>query len=367
VAGFLAAPSGIGASARGNFDLFSRLGLNPTSANISPLAPVDGMIPWADDGRNDMTSGPIVIHANPPEFPAALARLGRRQIANRLVIGYWAWELEHIPDSWARAFELVHEVWTPSTFVAAAMRKRTGKPVRVVPPIIDLPTGPRPLRETLGLPADRRIVLAGFDARSSVARKNPMAAIEAFRLAFGDSPDALLVMKVLGRKVHAAADMVCRTVEAMPNAKLVDAVLTPDEMLGLVEAADVVLSLHRSEGFGILPAQALLLGKPVIATDWSGSRDFLTPDSFAAVPARLIPVADPQGIYPSEGRWADPDIAVAAVHLRRLAHDAQARRDLSDAARSASTRFFDPVRLAENLGVPFWQACGQPASPVGVG
>ena len=116
-------------------------------------------------------------------------------------------------------------------------------------------------------------------------------------------------------------------------------------------ACDIVLSLHRSEGFGLVPAEAMLAGLPVVATDWSGTQDFLTPESAALVPARLVPVHDPRGVYDLPGAvWAEPDVSVAANHLRRLADDPAARLALGQAGRAAAQRRLGTDGLLAALG-----------------
>src|SRR5690606_18084136 len=107
------------------------------------------------------------------------------------------------------------------------------------------------------------------------------------------------------------------------------------DMMGLTAASDIVISLHRSEGFGLVPAQAMALGKPVIATGWSGNMEFMTPHNSAPVSYSLIPVDDPEGTFDGAGQmWADADIEEAADWLRRLAGDATLRRNMGEKAAS---------------------------------
>ena len=70
-----------------------------------------------------------------------------------------------------------------------------------------------------------------------------------------------------------------------------------------------MLSLHRSEGFGLVPAEAMLLGRAVVATGWSGNMDFMDADSAALVGYRLVPARDPRGVFEAPGAdWAEPDL-----------------------------------------------------------
>jgi glycosyltransferase involved in cell wall biosynthesis len=78
--------------------------------------------------------------------------------------------------------------------------------------------------------------------------------------------------------------------------------------------------LHRSEGFGLTVAEAMLAGLPAIATDWSGNTDFLDANTGCLVGWRPVPAVDPQATYDFRHMtWAEPsveDAAAALVHLR---------------------------------------------------
>jgi glycosyltransferase involved in cell wall biosynthesis len=124
----------------------------------------------------------------------------------------------------------------------------------------------------------------------------------------------------------------------------------------LTASADIVLSLHRSEGFGLVPAEAMLLGKPVIATGWSGNMDFM--DTTCAVPIgyRLVPAHDPRGVYDVPGaEWAEADPDEAVAQLRRLADDPALRAAIGVRARAAALARLTTAPLAEalrGLGLP---------------
>ena len=77
------------------------------------------------------------------------------------------------------------------------------------------------------------------------------------------------------------------------------------------------LSLHRAEGFGLLLKQGILLDKFVVATDWSGSKDFMTGPMAVPVSYNLVPVADQDGPFASYPhlRWADPDLDDAVKRI----------------------------------------------------
>ena len=224
-------------------------------------------------------------------MPHALWTLGRARVRGRRIIGYWAWELPRLPDDWNASFRYVHEMWVPSTFTRDAVAAATDKPVHVVPhPIPDVAPTPN-MRGKLGLPADALVVLNVFHLGSAFSRKNPLASVAAFRKAFGDARDRILAIKLINNGGPDARRELDAAIAGASNIRVIEGMLPEADMAGLMDAADIVISLHRSEGFGLVPAQAMALGKPVIATAWSGNLDFMRKDNSALVSLLVDPGA----------------------------------------------------------------------------
>ena len=296
---------------------------------------------------------PLALHVNAPHVAAALLRLPRGLLRGRRVAGYWAWELPVVPPAWRTGLPFVHEVWTPSRFTAAAIEPLMPGRVRVVPHCLACrPPAPSGLlRADFGLPDGAIVVLVSFSIASSFARKNPLAAIAAHKQAFGERADRILVMKV-GHAGPFAADMALlqQAAGGAANIRFETRILPPGDNHALMACCDIVLSLHRSEGFGLVPAEAMLLRRPVIATDWSGNVDFMDASCAAMVPYRLVRAVDPRGVFEADGAvWAEADIGAAAQHLARLADDAEARRGLGGAAHRAAMQRLGPAPLAAAL------------------
>jgi glycosyltransferase involved in cell wall biosynthesis len=296
-----------------------------------------------------------LLHVNSPLLPLALLRAPRSLVRGRRVIGYWAWELPTVPDTWRAGLPFVHEIWGLSSFTADAFRHwlppDAPQVVRTVPIPLVAPPVPSALdRAAFGLPADAVVVLVSCNLASSFVRKNPLGAIAAFRTAFGDRPDRLLLLK-LGNPDHAAADFskLREAASGVSNIRFDTRMLPAADSHALTACADIVLSLHRSEGFGLVPAEAMLLGRAVIATGWSGNMDFMDADSAALVGFQLVPARDPRGVFEAPGAmWAEPDIAEAAAHLVRLADDPASRAALAECGRQMAYRCLgdEPLRQA---------------------
>src|SRR4051812_11181890 len=197
----------------------------------------------------------------------------------RRVVGLWWWEVMAFPARWLRAFDAVDEVWVGSRFVADALAAVSPVPVVAIPMPVATPRPARGGRAALGLPDGFAFGFV-FDYASVVERKNPLGLIEAFRRAFppGGGVGPALVLKTIGGDRDADAHgAVLAAAAGHPGIRVIDRHLAPAEKDALIAHLDCYVSLHRSEGFGLTLAEAALLNVPVIATDYGGTRDFLTP------------------------------------------------------------------------------------------
>lgn len=335
VVGLFGASHGIAASARKAVRAFEALGV--------PVDQVDAtgaQLGWLPRSREPLPAGPWIFHVNAPEMMAALARLDPRRLKGPRY-GYWAWELPAAPPAWLRHADAIDEIWAPSAYTAQAFAGAPA-PVRVVPHPFFLEDyrGVEPEPREAGFQA-----VALFDFNSSAARKNPEGAVEAFSRAFGDDPAARLVIKTQNGHLHRDALERLRRL-APANVLVEDAVWPYGRVKGLIAAADVLISLHRAEGFGLTMAEAMALGTPVVATAWSGNLDFMDETCGLMIPARQVAVEDPQGIYRGQ-TWAEPDLAAAAEALKRLRLKPELGRRLVEAGRR---------RVAERLSPQAWFA-----------
>lgn len=262
--------------------------------------------------------GTVVIHANPPQFQLALCQLGKNFLRNKHLVAYWAWELEAIPAVWKQALQYVDEVQVPSQFIQRALRAHTGKKISVVPH--DVPEPGR--RKTAYAEGGVLRCLYIFDAASSFARKNPLAALQAFERAFAPG-QAELTFKVSNSQSDAPTFTAFREACArVPGVRLLTEIMTPEAMEELYLRHDVYLSLHRSEGYGLTIREAMRYGLHAVATGWSGNMDFMQGPLAHPVPYTLAPVRMDDGPYKGlRAHWAEADVDAAANILRGLRKD----------------------------------------------
>ena len=257
-------------------------------------------------------------------------------------IVYPFWELSEIPRAFRRALRAQDAAWAPSTIVAEALRS-IGVEAPLIRQPVAIPPGPRlvPIRPA-GEPLS---VLTYLDFDSFPARKNVRAAVTAFRRAFPSGHPAALTVKVRGTAGAEDRAWLASQVAEDRRIRVVDATLPWGEVEELVRACDVFVSLHRSEGFGFGAAEALAHGKAVVATDYGGTADFVTPVTGYPVDRRLVDVR--RGEYPGwkSQRWADPSVEHAAETLVAIDRDrdAAAARGLAGRAWMAAHHAPDAV------------------------
>ncbi len=249
-------------------------------------------------------------------------------------IAYWVWELAEFPQELFSAISLVDEIWAPSQFVAEGIKHVTQKPVHIIPYAVSQESPAALTRRHFNLPDEKTIFLTAFDVNSFLKRKNPDATIRAFQDAFEpDNPNSpILAIKVHGSKGHSdVRDVLEAHIEGAANIFIIDQTLKRDEYLALHHLADVFVSLHRSEGFGLNIAEAMLIGKPVIATNWSGNTDFMDITNAIPIAAKLVDV--PDGAYPyAQGqKWAEANHKDTVTAMQRLAFDIRARERIGKA------------------------------------
>ena len=352
--------NGLGFAARGTIAALQRSGarvnLHPIKKPFHvhrPLSPPVDIIDFTGD------ADVAVVHLNPDswflltdEQRDGIRRAGRR-------IGYWVWEMAHIPPEWRTDFSSVDRIWAPSQYCADLFAAQEGARVDVIPHAVPLPAA-RPIdRDAVlagfGVPANRRVILYIFDGSSYLVRKNPHALVRAFAASgLGDSGWTLLLKTkhLMDRPEDGAAFRALA--QATANVVLIDRNLPAGGLEEMVAAADIYASPHCSEGFGLTIAEAMAAGKPVVATDFGGSRDHLDATTGYPVKARPWTLDRDFGHYKKGGEWARIDEPALSAALRKAAEDIEAgKTERGDAARArvAETLSFEAIgaRIEQSL------------------
>lgn len=274
-----------------------------------------------------------VVHINPPEWASACGAFPQKHFDRHYNIGVFLWELETVPAEWIPELAYVDEIWAPSGFIADAFRRVTEKPVTIIPYGIETPCDEKLIRADFGLAEEDFLVLMMFDSNSYASRKNPGASIDAFREAFGEKPDNVkLVIKINNPRPEDIA-FVEEHLGGAAEYVLIRERMDKPRLNSLIRLCDVFISLHRAEGFGLVMAEAMALGTPAVATDWSANTEFMSEESACMVGCRLVPVAGAYQFDDGKMVWAEPDIHQAAGFLKRLREDPAWYREKAESGR----------------------------------
>lgn len=327
VAGLVHHKSGLGQNAQNSLKALDLAGIHACPAPFFP-AP-GGWNPRLGPTReavHSLEDHAVLLHLPVDQVIPSLAAQPALLRTDRL-IGYFMWETGAVPREFHRALNLVDEIWTATEFVADAFRNVTDTPVHVTGHAVDVSNVEEVTRAELGIPDDAFVVHYSFDANSTVARKNPNAALDAFRFAFGDDPAAVFVLKVRNfsqvessaRQGDAQARGLLHRLGRDPRIVLITGEWSYAKSLGLIQAADCYLSLHRSEGFGYSIAEAIALGTTVVATDYSGNVGFSQVSNARLVDFGLMELSPGEYFYWAPGmQWAEPKARAAGEILQSL-------------------------------------------------
>ncbi len=346
VAGYFQAELGVGEIGRLLVGAVRASGLPYSTWRTT--ATVNRQLAGFDDASEQALYPVTIASVNADQFGIWDRDGGRLLREGRHTIGIWAWEVEEFPDHYCGAFGLVDEVWAISTFCRDAIAAKTDKPVYVVPYQVTEPALAEPLDRAAYRIGDGDYFLFVFDYQSIHARKNPLAVVAAYTRAFDAGEGVQLVLKSInGERSLSEREQLRHACADRPDIVLIEDYMAASALRSLMADATGYISLHRSEGYGLTMAEAMALGKPVVATGYSGNLDFMDEHNSLLVPYELVPIGPGAGPYPPEARWAEPDVAAAATQLRWIIDHPAEAAELGIRAQGSVLRSADIGRTAQ--------------------
>lgn len=326
------------------FDIF-RYAQRTDAAHDHLLAYIEATVP---------PGGIRVFHVNGDEVDRVIEAFEARGgvFADGYNIIVPAWELPAYPKTWALSLRKFDEVWALSRFIGDSLAT-AGLKSHLVGQAIEFEPGAILPRRHFGIRETAFVLLHFFDLSSYASRKNPEAVLDLFAKLRAEDPfrDVQLVLKV--KNGEQAAEEWAAGVADDPQIKVISAPLATFEVKSLINACDVFVSLHRSEGFGRGLGEAMGLGRLALGTYWSGNTDFMTADNSLAVNHELVKLRRDEYPHWRGQSWAEADVAHAHALLRPLLDDpsrgaAMARRGQTEALLSHGSRAVG-LRVLERL------------------
>lgn len=352
IAGYFTMESGMGESARSLVRIFEKTEVPFLLNNVEDSLNAGTNTTYTHLFQRDNPYNINIIDINANEIPAAIKKLSPNSLFNKYNIAFWVWELESFPQKWSPSFTCFDELWSPSAFSARAIQARTSLPVTIMPHAIHIDHIDKAYsRNDFGLHPNSFVFLFVFSLQSAFERKNPHAVITAFRKAFRgfDGKKVNLVLKISGTSRHRwAYDEILKAGQGLPLT-IIDYPVTSGALYRLMSLADCYVSLHRSEGFGLTMAEAMFLGKPCIATAYSGNMDFMNEDNSFPVNYTMKKIETSVGPYKNGNEWADADINHAADLMRFVYEHRDAAATIGMRGAHTIREKFSPQAIASIL------------------
>jgi FkbM family methyltransferase len=351
VCGYIRGEIGLGSATRAYIAALESLGI-PLALNDVPKS----FVPHPDNPAFSgvtQTSNPYRVNlvVVPPHNHEVVAELmGPDYFRDRYNIGVWFWELGTLPEELHHVFQDYDEIWAGSTFIADALRPISTIPVvPLSPPLLPVTKGDRERGRAHIDAGDDTIFLFVFDFGSISERKNALASIDAFNAAFTRDDPARLIVKSQNMALDPDYFSRMQLRADSGNVTLFNGSWGSTDIQDLMAACDVYVSLHRSEGMGLTLLEAMSLGKPVIATGWSGNMDFMSTSNSYPVQYRFVPLARDFLPYRAGQQWAEPSNEHAAELMRYVfEHRAEAAR-VGMRASADIARNHSPATVAERI------------------
>ena len=293
----------------------------------------------------------VILSVNADQLGAVRHQIGHEFFEGRHVIGMWFWEVEDFPERFDACFSMVHEVWAATEHIRGALAARSpSQPVFTMPlPLVVPPIADGVTKSSFGL-SDRFMFLFSFDFLSVFERKNPLGVVEAFCAAFADGEGPMLLVKTInGHHRQQDLERLRWAARGRSDVLIRDGHIDPKMIGALTACCDCYVSLHRAEGLGLTMSEAMAIGKPVIATGYSGNLDFMTPSTAFLVPWTPARIGQSAAPYPPDGMWAEPDLSVAAQLMRHVVEDPPGAAAVGEAARADLAARFSPAVTGDRM------------------
>jgi len=308
-----------------------------------------GPMAWTHRDRGNHPYDTTLLALSPENLANFVIDNGAAAFEGRYMVGLWLWDLERPSEVMGTTARMVHEIWVPSSFTANAVARATDR--RVARMFLPMKSDQRAGHSV----PDRRgfTFWASLDYETGFARQNPLGVVEAFRSAFQVGAGPQLVIETT-HAAHFPAE----------HEELIDAVADRSDITVLRDGREgggagnhndrtlgesCFVSLHRSEGTGLMLARAMRRGIPTIVTNHSFSSELQDGRDSMQVPCALVPIPTDEYRCEPGGYWAEPDLDAAATAMRLVIEQPKLAMAKARRAQERARRQFSPYRAARAM------------------
>eukprot|EP00945_MAST-04E_sp_MAST-4E-sp1_P001223 g1223.t1 len=301
----------------------------------------------------------VVCHSepgawHPSRWPTAMCPPPR----SKYTVGRTMFETDRLPDGWDERLNKMDELWVPADFHVKTFREGGAKASKLVvlgePVDIDFfnPDDARELTVPRGDERETRF-LSIFKWET---RKGWDVLLKAYFHEFKEADNVCLYL--LTNPFHSTSDFdaeirkyTVETLKMSPDALPKVVVLRPglpqSKMPGLFQSVDALVQPSRGEGWGRPHVEAMSMGIPVVATNWSGTTEFLTEEN--SYPLRYDGMSEIQDGAFKGHHWAEP----SSTHLQEILRDIHEHKDRAQSkgkqGRKDMMKFYSPSVMAEQV------------------
>ena len=294
-------------------------------------------------------------------IPSYINRVGQF-LDNSYHIYYGNWEYADYPLISQEIVNHFDEAWAPSIFTFKILSKVLKSKVTHMPMAVTVSPGQIHERQFFNLPENSFLFLFTFDYWSWLERKNPLACIKAFQLAFpkGTEPAGLIIktknVRLTTYSTGEAWNSLKELAKTDKRITIIEDGFNDSIFYDLMRVCDAYVSLHRAEGFGFSIAEAMLLGKPAVVTNYSANKEFTLDNNSCLVNYELVPVP-PNNVLNIRSHWAEPDIEHAAWYMRRLYDNATYAKNIGQEGRKFIEKHYNPETVGTQIKNRISQIC----------
>lgn len=262
------------------------------------------------------------------DLKSFFGRINPNIFKERYTILYLVWESEYIAPELEDRLNLFNEIWTTSKYCKSIFQKKYKNPIIIIPHPVEVNIEPIHNPNTLQFFNEKKFsFLFIFNYHSSIERKNPFFLIEAFKAAFKNNDNVELVIKTVNADSHIKSKKrLQQCASNSKNIKIYDVKLDKNSLNQLINTCDAYVSMHHSEGFGLTLAEAMYLGKPTIATNYSGNTEFMNHDNSYLIDYQIGLIEEPDSNFCAKTIWANPILDDAVEKLIEVYENSNLRK-----------------------------------------
>lgn len=241
-------------------------------------------------------------------------------------IGHLFWETDRMSPEWVWNCNLMDEIWTGSEFNKQAFeRSGVTKPIKVFPQAIDVGLAEEAYTPWK-VPKFKGFLF--YSIFQWIERKNPRALVKAYLNEF-DARDSvgLLIKSYKDKFTEKERKDIIEEIwkwreeldkKDFPPIFLNTELMEKEDVFRIHSTGDCFVLPHYGEGWGLPIAEAVLFGKPAIATNRGGVHNWLTKECYYPLTFKEVNVSNMEFApwYKTDQMWAEVDVSELQAKMR---------------------------------------------------